>query len=118
MHQIDQIVLDQERKELFPVRDVAAVFPAQLLQGKSGVGAGMARSETVILVEQIQDDVLPGGKQSVEGLAGNAGLLADSADADGRLGHRFQQKDKCFCDLLLGCQCGFVVPGIQARLLC
>ena len=83
LQQIENIIADEEDDHVPPLRNVLAVGAANVLQSHGGAAALVVlRAEAIFSLENEGDDVVLGGEERVEGLAGDAGALADFAHAD------------------------------------
>ena len=114
LKKVKDVVADKKGENISAVRNVDAVGVAEILQGHGGAAAFMLLGpEAVLALELEGNDVGLGFKEGVEGLAGDAGALADLADADAGIGLYGHQAKKRVCDGGLRCECGFVTSFVH-----
>ena len=73
------------------------------------------RPEAVLALQLEGNDVVLGLKEGVEGLAGDAGTLADLADADAAVGLLLHQGEQRARDRGLRGECGFVASFVHGN---
>lgn len=99
LKKVENVVADEKGQNFPAVRDIDTVGVADVLQRHGGAAALVFLGpEAVLTLELEGNDIVLGFKKSVEGLAGNAGALADLADADAGIRLHDHKGQKRVCD--------------------
>ena len=87
LKQIENVIAHQQHEDVTALRDIDTVSMTNILQSHGGAAAFVLfRVEAVFALELEGDDIILGLEEGVEGLAGDAGALAELTHADAGIG--------------------------------